>query len=229
MNKNRKIAIGTAIAVLAIYFITTFSLGSVINSEVEQVSSEILGTDVTVHGGHVSLLAGSGGVGSIEISNPQGFDGDYAMRITDIDSDVALSSIFSDPLEVNYILVHEIDVEYRIGSSGSNIDKLMNSIENHTSDDEGRDVHITYFALDETDINLGIDFEDVDEELLRFTLTDIQITNIGKEENVKLETAMKLIFMHVFDEVESQIRDQLIEAGSEAVQEEIEDYLDEMF
>lgn len=229
MDKKRKIAIGTAAALLVIYFITIFSLGSVINSQVERVSSEILGTDVTVRGGHVSLMAGSGGVGSIEISNPQGFNGDYAMRITDIDSDVALSSIFSDPLEVNYILVHEIDVEYRVGSSGSNIGKLMNNLENHTSDDDGRNVHIAYFALNETDINLGIDFEDVDEELLRFTLSDIQITDIGKEENVKLETAMKLIFMHVFDEVESQIRDQLIEAGSEAVQQEIEDYLDEIF
>ncbi len=208
--------------------ILTFTLDSIVKSNIERVSSDLLDTEVTVESVRLSLLSGSGSISGIQIANPDGFDGETALRIKSVRTEMDPSLFLSDPVVVKLIEIEELELSYELTSRGSNLGTLAGNLppQDETGTD-GRQIVIDRLLMDNTRLEVRVPLEDM--EPVQLTLDRFEQTNIGHEENNDLETTLQILFEVLLDEVESQARAKLVEEGGSRILDRIEDFFRDLF
>ena len=58
--------------------------GDLLKSGIEEFGPDFLGADVSVAQVNLDLAGGSAAIRGLEVGNPQGFSGDYAMKLNEI-------------------------------------------------------------------------------------------------------------------------------------------------
>jgi len=132
MKKKLFIGIG---ALLVIFAVATFfiygSLDSITEKAIEKYGSEITQTAVSIDRVKISPASGEGLLKGLQIGNPKGFSGDYAVSIGTIRIAIDVKSITRDPIIIKEILIDKPSVIYELTATGNNFSAIVKNIQKY--------------------------------------------------------------------------------------------------
>ncbi len=104
-------------------------LGAGIKSAVVTYGPRILGAPVALDAVILTPWSGKGMIKGLEIGNPPGFKGPRALRVGSVELQVKLSSLASDTIVVESLVVRDPELAYELGPGGSNFARLQKNAE----------------------------------------------------------------------------------------------------
>ncbi|MDH3472304.1 MAG: hypothetical protein OEM59_01325 [Rhodospirillales bacterium] len=164
------------------------SLNSIVRAAVEQVGSDVTGTQVTLNDVDISLSEGRGTLLGFEMTNPSGFEADEAFRFDEVTVKLDPASVASDPIVIEEISVIAPEITYELAPEGSNIEAIQGNVANYdtgsssssgAASGEGPKIVIRNLYLKRGTVHvLASRFTD---ETITAELPDIHLKNIGQE------------------------------------------------
>lgn len=124
----KKIFIGLILLIIIVLVGIYFSLNYWIKHGIETIGPKVLGVPVTVQSINLKPWDGELTIDGLQIGNPQPFKGDYLTKIASIHVKVDTSTLFSDEIIVNHVVVDKPHVVYQTGFGGSNLGQLQANI-----------------------------------------------------------------------------------------------------
>jgi hypothetical protein len=119
-------------AVAAIYFFGSSVLNKGIKTGVEKYGPEVTQTPVRLDDVSLSILSGNGTLSGLYVGNPDGYKSENIFALGQIEVDVDTSSIFSDKIIINKIIIQKPEISYEKTLMSSNIKALMKNIDAFT-------------------------------------------------------------------------------------------------
>src|SRR3989338_6251412 len=104
-------------------------LGRGVKAAVERYGPDIVGAPVTVGAVALAPWSGRGTITHLVIGNPPGFEGAHALSVGSVEVKLKLSSLFSDTIFVQSVVVREPEILYELGGGGSNLARLQRNAE----------------------------------------------------------------------------------------------------
>lgn len=133
------IALAALIILLAAGVIILFSsLNSIVEKAVNAEGPKITKTAVHLDKADISLLSGSGVFSGFTVSNPEGFGGGDALQVGAIAVNLDTGTVLKDVIVVRNITVDSPEIMYELGKNTSNIDELLQNIQNYADRNEGK-------------------------------------------------------------------------------------------
>ena len=130
MGKYIKIGgITVAVLILITVVLISFLLDKTIKMSVETIGPEITQTPIKLESVKVSLFSGSCELKGLVIGNPEGFYTSEAISMGHVRLDLSISSLFSDTIIIEEVLVDGAEITYESSIKGSNIKTIMKNIE----------------------------------------------------------------------------------------------------
>jgi hypothetical protein len=123
------IAGALVVVLLAAYVGVDLFLGSVVKAGVNHFGPAITGTKVELVGAHISPLSGGGTLSGFLVGNPAGWTEGRALYLAKVRVSIVPTSIFSDHIVVNEILIDGGEFVYETKFVASNIGDLLKNIE----------------------------------------------------------------------------------------------------
>jgi len=120
------------VALVAIYFLGSGFLNKLIKSGVETYGPELTQTPVTLEDVNLSILSGSGSINGLNIGNPDGYKSENIFSLGEIDIKIDTSSLLSDKIIIDYIIIKQPEISYEKTLSSSNVKELLKNIEELT-------------------------------------------------------------------------------------------------
>jgi hypothetical protein len=164
---KKKLIIGIFAAAVLLYVTVDLLLGSIVTRGVDRFGPQLTQTPVELIGAHLSPLSGSGTLYGLSVGNPKGWSSEKAFHLGQIHVSVEPTSIFSDRIVVDEIVIDQPEVVYETKFVSSNIGDLIKNIE-HVSDSgaqegqptakNGRPVtfEVKHFRLQNGHVTLGV-------------------------------------------------------------------------
>ena len=206
----------------------TFTLDSIVKSNIERISSELLDTEVTVDRVNISILGRSGSIQGFHIANPEGFEEGTALQIKSVNLEIDPVSLLFNPVIVRLVEIEELELSYQLTARGSNLGRLAGNLPDpDEADDDARQIIIERLLMENTELEIRVPLEDV--EPLHVSLDRFEQTDIGHDVENDLNNTMRILFDILLSEVESQARAKLIEEGGTRILDEIEGFLRDLF
>lgn len=106
----------------------SFTMDSIIESNIESTTGKMLDTSVEVNNVSVSILDGTGTIDGITIHNPKGYSDKPALELQQISLALDPYSILSDTVVVKRVEIEDPRVYYEQKVSGSNLDALSGNL-----------------------------------------------------------------------------------------------------
>jgi uncharacterized protein involved in outer membrane biogenesis len=122
----------TAVLVLAVVGIgvVSLTLGKIAKTAVEAAGPRVFGAPVTLRFAALSPLSGHGTLRGLVIGNPAGFKSPRAVSVDSIEIGVQLSSLLTDTVVVERVVVRRPEVVWELGTGGdSNLTRLQKNAE----------------------------------------------------------------------------------------------------
>jgi len=219
------ILIPVAIIIL-LAIVLTFTIDQIIQSTIESTGSEILQTRLSVDNVSISLFNGTGTIEGLTIANPEDFESGEAITITSIEMKIDLSTILSNTVVVDQIKIQQLDVNYYLKPTGSNLGELLNNLENYSADatDETESsMIIELFVMEESSVTVDTQFEEL--QTIRVNLPYVEQEGIGRGENQNIteviQTILKIMISRVadvaFEAVKNEGADKLLDKAGDAI------------
>jgi hypothetical protein len=120
------------IGLAAIYFFGSSALNKGVKSGVETYGPRVTQTPVTLGSANLSILGGSGTLNTLLVGNPEGYKSENIFALGEIDLKVDTSTVFSDKIVIDHVIIRRPEISYEQSLRGSNIKKLMENIEAFT-------------------------------------------------------------------------------------------------
>lgn len=137
----KKILLGlillAVIAGAAVYFVLSGGLNKHIKSGVETYGPRVTQTAVTLEDVNLSILSGSGTLKNLNVGNPEGYTSENIFALGQIDLKVDTSTVFSDKIVIDHIIIKKPEISYEKTLTSSNVKKLMKNIEEFTGPSSG--------------------------------------------------------------------------------------------
>ena len=133
---TRIFVIGGVLVVLILVvggFILLSYLNSNVKAAIEQVGSDVTGTEVRVDEVEISLTSGEGAVRGIRITNPQGFEDADAFQFDEITMKIDLTSLTQDPVIIEEIVVQGARIRYEFGGQGTNVGEIQKEVDKYSA------------------------------------------------------------------------------------------------
>lgn len=133
-------AIGIIIGIIILIVIGAFvylaqNLDGLVKNAIERFGPEYLGVSVRVDDVNLSLTEGTGSITGLQIGNPSGYEGPYAMRIARIALALDTSTVTSDPVVIDSVLVDGADMAVAVkGVGDSNLTAIMKHLNAQSGD-----------------------------------------------------------------------------------------------
>jgi uncharacterized protein involved in outer membrane biogenesis len=213
--KKALVAIAALIVVtvgVIVYFALS-SIDSIVKAAVEQVGSDVTGTDVTLDDVEISLSDGFGALQGFRMTNPKGFAEGEAFAFDEVSVEIDIATIASDPVVIKQVIVQAPRITYALGKSSSNMDEIKKNVDDYDKPDgetkasageEGPNIVIENLYLRDGTITVAA--PQLSDQELAVPLPDIHMTDIGKENNGATPA-----------EVASQTMGGIIDAAGQAV------------
>lgn len=208
------------IAGAALYFFGAKLLNNGIKQGVETVGPRVTQTPVSLGSVNISPFTGKGTLTSLNVGNPAGFKSENIFALGQIDVKVDTSTLFSDKIVIDQIIILRPEVSYEKTLTNSNLKQLLANIETFTgprqtsepapsaeAEDAGakKQVVIRKLIIEEGNIYVGAMGVGQTVKLPR-----IEINNIG--EDGKRMTVAEAINL-VLDKVQNNIGPAIANAG----------------
>lgn len=123
------------LAVIGIIVIALFGskmLNSGIKKGVETFGPRVTQTSVTLGAVDISVFSGAGKLTGLNVGNPEGFKSENIFALGEIDVDVQVSSLLSDKIIVEHVIIKNPAISYETRLSNSNVKQLLKNIEAFT-------------------------------------------------------------------------------------------------
>ena len=134
-------------------------INSVVKSGIETAGPQLTGVGVTVGKVSLSPVSGSGSIGGLHLANPEGFKTDAAFRVEEFRIKLDTSTIFSDPIVIDEILVDGAEITWEYAGGGSNLTRILDKLKDvagEGGDDQGgRKIIIRDFLMKNCSIRIG--------------------------------------------------------------------------
>jgi hypothetical protein len=161
-----------------------FYLDSIVKSGIEVVGSRVLGTAVTVDSVSLSPLSGQGSISGLRVTNPEGFESQYAFELDSVLVNIDVNSVFTDVAVVESIVIMQPIITYETKITSDNIRALLDNLDDRgaaASDPESAEasrqqIIIREFRMVGSQLNFVSALVSAP-----ITLADIEIRDIGAE------------------------------------------------
>ncbi len=179
---------GSVVAVVAVawFAVATFvfpSLESVVKAAIEKIGSDLTQTTVRLDDVKLSLTDGKGSLHGLHMTNPNGFEETDAFAFDQVTIKVDLTTLTSDVVVINEVVVEKPRIRYELGQSGTNIDTIRSNVESQqgsgSSDGETPSFIIKNLYL--RDGTVGVAATGLTDGQLSVPLPDIHLTDVGAE------------------------------------------------
>jgi hypothetical protein len=213
----KKILLGlvvlAVIALAAIYFFGSSALNKGIKSGVETYGPRVTLTSVTLADVNLSILSGSGTLKNLNVGNPEGYKSESIFALGQIDLKVDTSTVFSDKIVIEHIIIKKPEISYEKTFTSSNLKQLMENIEAFTGPASGdepeaetdagtkKQVVIKKLIIEDATVYVGL--MGVGQTV---PLPRIEMYNIGEEgEQMSMVEVMDLVLTKVLQSIGSAI------------------------
>lgn len=213
--------------------------GNVIKAAVETLGPRYLGVPVSLASADVSVTEGSGELRGLEIGNPAGFQGPYAIRINRAAVTLDPSQISSSLIVLKAFDVDGADVAIVAKGKNTNLETIMKNLESGPTaepapaEEPGSGVKMIIDRFDFTNARTSLDSDVVGSK--EVSIPDIHLTDIGrKSEGVTIREAAKQLLRPIVQRATQVLVqeglgvDQLKEQANQKLQEEIGTGLDRL-
>jgi uncharacterized protein involved in outer membrane biogenesis len=109
--------------------VVSLALGKFVKAAVEAAGPRVLGAPVTLGLATISPWTGRGTLRGLVIGNPQGFKTPNAVKVGAVEVTLRLSSLLTDMIVVDRVVVRDPEVVWEMGSEGSNLTRLQRNAE----------------------------------------------------------------------------------------------------
>ncbi len=132
MSKTKKIIIGAAVALLAVFIIAagvvTAKLDTIVEHAVETVGPQLTKTPITLDKVTIGLLSGSGEVDGLVVGTPEGYKAEYTMKVAHTHLAIKPGSLLSDKLVVDKIVVEGPEIILEGGLKENNLTAIQKNV-----------------------------------------------------------------------------------------------------
>lgn len=223
MSKGFKYTlIGTFIVIVVGFLILTFTIDSIVKSNIEQIGSEMTGTQVTVESVSISPFSGTGTIHGFHVANPEGYGRDHAIEIDDLSIELELMSLFSDEVIVNEISITGPAVYVEQKLPENNIREIMNHV-NSVSAGETSDARliIEYFLLENGTADLYTEVGG--ERSAQVDISKIELRDLGRTDG---QEAAEDVIKQIAGQVAEESLQAAIQSGGEQLKDALQDLFD---
>ncbi len=181
MKKSIKYSLAGFLGMLLLAFIAvTFSLDYLVKSGIESTGTEMFKTEVTVESVSVSPFSGSGTIEGLRVKNPEGFDSDYAIVMGSFELTLDVSTVLSDTLIVNNIVINEPAFSVIQKVPENNLRMLMNNIEESMGEGSSSSTGLVIEKLSIINGKVTVTPNIGGERSAMVTMGNIELENLGK-------------------------------------------------
>ena len=189
MKRILTIGGGTVIVVAVLWFVVaTFvfpSIESVVKAAVEKIGSDLTQTTVRLDDVKLSLTDGKGSLHGLHMTNPSGFGENDAFAFDLISIKVDLTTLASDVVVINEVVVEKPHILYEIGEKGTNIDTIRSNVESQQGDGPASESSETpKFVIKNLylrDGTVSVAATGLMDQQLSVPLPDVHLTDVGKD------------------------------------------------
>lgn len=169
------------------------NLGDIIKEAVERFGSEATQATVSLDNVDLDVTSGKTALQGFVVGNPSGFKSDNAFELGNIAVQVDTSSLESETVIVNSIVINGPKVTYELGDGGSNVDAIKRNVDTYakqfssgdsaasSSEDSGPQKKMIIERLTITDGRINVSAPFLDGKSLGASLPTITLTDIGKD------------------------------------------------
>jgi uncharacterized protein involved in outer membrane biogenesis len=247
MKKYSVILSIIAITLVAIYLTLSMSdKNALIKAQIESQLSEALGTDVSLKSVNVSLHDGRGQIEQFRIRNPQAYDSEYALDITDISVQLNIKSLASDVRIIDNITIYgaKFTVEQLQGLQTNITDLRQNVIDNKrprnkielpeqptaSTPETAPSAEAKYAIRRITLTNTLVSIISEDFGNSELVIADISLTNMGSARNgLTAQQLSGAVFNKLLKNVNNQAEEKVKDDVVDKLQESISKGLDKLF
>ncbi len=231
--------IGWTLGVLVVLAAGAFAFVAVnlngwVEDAIETYGPDYTGTAVTVDSVSLSPFTGAGEVRGLTVANPEGYEGDYAMRVGRMALTIQLASVFSDPvvievLDIDGAEVHAVSRNLR----DTNLQEILRNIEAATPPPADADAapgpQVIVDRLDFRNARASATAAPLGSVSVR--VPDVELTGVGRETagasigQVLRQLLEPVVAALITSMTDGRVRDLLEERGEEVrgrVEEEAE-------
>ncbi len=216
--------------------VVTHRLDGWVKDGIETYGPQYTGVPVTVESVSLSLLSGRGEIRGLEVANPEGYEGDYALRVGRLAIALRPLGVLDDPVIVDVIEVEgaEVHAESR-QLRDTNLQTILRNVREATpppeEDDEapGRQFIIERLSLTGTQGSVAA----APIGAVSVSIPDIELTEVGRRTNgASIGQVLQQVLEPVVQAVvrsmtEGRFRQELDERGGE-LRERAEEELDSL-
>lgn len=200
-------------------FAFTLMIDSMVKSSIEDIGSEMTGTEVSVSGVSVSLFSGKGTVRGFRVANPEGYGKEFAVEVDEFSIVLDVMSLFSDEILVHNITVLSPSIYVEQKLPENNIKTILDHMEGkdafETSDSE---MIIEKFLLQNGKVDL---FTEVGgERSAQVEIETIEMTDLGRGGG---RNAVENIVREIAEEVGEKALRAAVRSGGEQLRDAVRD------
>lgn len=120
---------GVALFAVAVVVFVVMNINPIIEKSVNTLGPELTGAPVSLAESDISFLSGEGELRGLFVGNPEGFKTPHAFKLGSVAVKVDKSSLTSDRIIVNSIVIDSPDIIYERSGKLSNLDALVANVE----------------------------------------------------------------------------------------------------
>ena len=201
----------------------TLSLNSTIKIGIENIGSEMTGTDVAVGTVTISLISGEIHLENLLIANPPGFQSDFAFNFGRVQVKADLGTLWSQNIHLHEIVIDSPEISFESTTNGSNIgiihknlndyagsdgqtegDQSENPTDPQTESSDEQKIVIDHFFLQNGLVLVSTTL--LKDQKISIRLPEVQIRDIGKDSGgISLKEISSIIYSATQDSIEEQI------------------------
>ena len=169
------------IALIAAGAYVFYFSGDLVKQAIEAFGPDYMGADVSVRSVDLDLAGGSGAINGLEVGNPAGFDGAYAMRVGTMAMTLDPAESTSELIVVKELTIDGASLAAVARGRQTNLQKLMDNVEAATGPSEESTMAfiVDRFAFTNADVSLDSDILGT----RALAISDIRLTGVGRKSN----------------------------------------------
>ena len=159
--------------------------GDLAKTGIEEFGPDYLGADVKVGAVNIQLLEGSASITNLQVGNPRGFAGDYAMRLGEVAMRIDTQQTTDSLVVINELLIDGASLAAVAKGKKTNLQQLVNNVSKAVPESGGESSEsemkfiVDRFAFTNADVSLVSDL--LGETDVR--IPDIELKDVGRKGN----------------------------------------------
>ncbi|MEH6588962.1 MAG: hypothetical protein V7746_01835 [Halioglobus sp.] len=230
MKKLGIIALSLIIVIGAVVYLLLGNLDDIVERTVEQVGSELIGTEVQLDSVALDLGSGTVTLSGLQIDNPKGYKSDYAFLLKQVTVALNPGSLGKPVIQLDKVIVRgaRLNVEQR--GDSTNLSDLLAHVENGQKGEPAKEEKTQ--SSSESDVRLTLKrfiFAGTKATLISdasankpIKVPDVKRSNIGNpKQGLTPEQLGDALLQAVLEEVQVAVADHLAGLAKQALEDQI--------